>query len=200
MGALPEPHEPPAGALRRSPEMAPPLRAVPRCTEASTPEPERAGPRSAPPPPAAEPVAPEAQQDPDQERQDATGGGAGEAGPEEEGHQEQDQGPGLDVESLHHLRSQVLQALSKADLWSQSLPPLSQVWAQALEGEHLPAHPVLRVGEVARLVVSLPLAWLAGLVAFCLVSAPRTAALAAGAVSVWLVVSTLVGAAAELLT
>lgn len=207
MGALPEP-EPPVGAQRRSPEMAPPLRAVPRRAQ-PRPEAGGAGPRSAPPEapgeaPVAGPVAPQTGRDdknaPDQERRDHSEGASPEAPDEAAGEAGPQEGPGLDVETLQHLRSWVLSQLERADAWSRPMPALSQVWAAALEGEHLPAHPVLRVGEIARLVVSLPLAYLAALFAFCLVSAPRTGALAAAVGALWVLVSTLVSAASDLLT
>lgn len=191
MGALPE-HESPVGAQRRSPEMAPPLRAVPR-REQSPPETGGAGPRSAPPPPeapVAEPVAPDAdqtgQQAPDRGQQAASSGEC----PEE--------GGGLDLDRIAALRAWAGEHLLPPDVWNAPAPPLKQLWAQTLAARHLPSAPVVQVAERVRVAISLPLVGGLCLLAWCLTSAARTAAALVVAGALWVLVSTLVAAAAEL--
>lgn len=184
MGALPE-HESPVGAQRRSPEMAPPLRAVPR-REQSPPETGGAGPRSAPPlpeAPVAEPVAPDA---------DQTGQQAASSG------EALEEGGGLDLDRIAALRAWAGEHLRPPDVWNAPAPPLRQLWAQTLAARHLPSAPVVQVAERVRVAISLPLVGGLCLLAWCLTSAARTAALLVVAGALWVLVSTLVAAVAEL--
>lgn len=171
MGALPD-REPLVGAQSKSPDQAPPLFAVPRrpAPGARSAEPPRSGPVEAAP--TTEPERPT------------------EASPQEVDQQEA---------SGERLKAWFQGHMQGLDVWSKPIPPLSQIWERALKGDHLPASPVWRVGEIARLVVSLPLSALAYLLAFSLVSAPRTAGLCVVAIAAWTVVSTLVSAVVELL-
>ncbi|MBB6122197.1 hypothetical protein [Nocardiopsis algeriensis] len=180
MGALPDPASPIPGTHhdhRRSPEAAPPLRAVPGPRPATAPEPEPTTP-PAPPPPAPEPEPPAAQKP--QAR-----------APKETG--------GLDLERIARLRAWAGEHLRPPDLVHQAAPGLKHLWEQALKGDHLPDHRLLRAAEVVRLAVSLPVMAAAILLAWSMVSAARTAALLLGAAALWIVLGSLAGAITELL-
>ena len=174
--------EPPMGAPLRRPEAAPSLWAVPARRPATEPEPT---PTSTPvPPPAAPRPAP------------PTAPPAPAAPAEGDDDQDQDEAParGLDLDQVAAARAWVAAHLRPPDLLNQATPGLRQLWEQALQGDHLPAHPVLRVAEVARLVVSLPVIALAVLLAWTCVSAARQAALALVLTSLWVLGIALVGA------
>ncbi|MEU0237581.1 hypothetical protein ABZ234_07815 [Nocardiopsis sp. NPDC006198] len=183
MGALPD-REPPIGAPHRSRESAPPLWAVEARRPANEPqtppeapaEPPEAAPRPAPPVPPPAPAAP------------ATPGG--EDGPDK------DEVPyrGLDLDRVAALRAWAAEHLRPPDLLNEASPGLKQLWEQALKGDHLPENTVLRVAEVARLVVSLPVIGAAVLLAWSCVSAARQAALILAVLSLWVVGSALVSA------
>lgn len=174
MGALPD-REPLVGAQpSKRPDQAPPLFAVP-------------GRPIAAPAPRPEPVAPS-----EPEPEPAPGSAVDPQDQEEVAHeQEEPSGERLRVWFQGHMEG--------LDVWSKPIPPLGQIWEKALKGDHLPASPVWRVGEIARLVVSLPLSAAAYLLAFSLVSAPRTVGLFVVAIAAWTVASTLVSAVVELL-
>lgn len=174
MGALPD-REPLVGAQpSKSPDQAPPLFAVP-------------GRPIAAPAPRPEPVAP-----PAPEPEPAPGSAVDPQDQQEVAHEQEEP-------SGERLRAWFQGHMEGLDVWSKPIPPLGQIWEKALKGDHLPASPVWRLGEIARLVVSLPLSAAAYLLAFSLVSAPRTVGLCVVAIAAWTVASTLVSAVVELL-
>lgn len=176
MGALPD-REPPAGAEPyKSPDQAPPLFAVPGARSEPAPATPPAPPKAAqrPAPPAASPAT-----SVEPAVEEKTGG--------------------LDLDKVTALRAWAVEHLRPPDLLNESSPGLKGLWEQALKGDHLPDNPVVRVAEVARLVVSLPLIGVAVLLAWSCVSAARQAALALAVLAVWVLASTLVSAVTDLL-
>ena len=176
MGALPD-REPPVGAPRRRPESAPPLSVVPGAGRPAT-DPVPAASTPAPVPPQPAPSAPTtADTEPVSEE---TGGG-------------------LDLDKVAALRTWAAEHLRPPDLVNEATPGLKQLWEQALKGDHLPENRVLRAAEVARLVLSLPVIAASVLLAWSCVSAARQAALALALGALYLLGSTLLSAAKELL-
>lgn len=192
MGALPDPASPIPGTHnhRRSPEAAPPLRAVPgprpTAPDAEPTVPSQAPPAPPTPAPAPEPPAPDEPKAAEPEAP-VDGGAQGE------------DARGLDLDRIAALRAWAAEHLRPPDLLNEATPGLKQLWEEALKGDHLPANPVVRVAEIARLVVALPVMAAAVLLAWSMVSAARTAALLLGAAALWIVLGSLAGAITDLL-
>ncbi|QUX26377.1 MULTISPECIES: hypothetical protein [Nocardiopsis] len=195
MGALPDPASPIPGTHnhRRTPEAAPPLRAVPgprpTAPDAEPTTPSQAPPAPPTPAPAPEPPAPEPA---------APASDVPQGTPEQDGAQGED-ARGLDLDRIAALRAWAAEHLRPPDLLNEATPGLKQLWEDALRGDHLPANPVVRVAEIARLVVALPVMAAAVLLAWSMVSAARTAALLLGAAALWIVLGSLAGAITDLL-
>lgn len=177
MGALPDPASPAVGTPMRRPEAAPPLRAVPRRRTEPEPAPP---PTTSAPPPAATTRTPRPEESTTPEPGPVSAGS------------------GLDLDKVAALRTWAGEHLRPPDLVHQAAPGLKHLWEQAVKGDHLPDNRVLRAAEVVRLAVSLPVIAASVLLAWSLVSAARTAALLLGVAALWVVASTLLGAAAEL--
>lgn len=122
------------------------------------------------------------------------------ATPTETSKQEAEVGRGvLDLDRIQALRSWAGTHLRPPDLWHEASPGLKHLWEQALRGDHLPDNRVVRVAEIARMVLSLPLIAVSIMLAWSCVSAARQAALALAVASLWLVGSTLLSAVTDLL-
>jgi len=113
-------------------------------------------------------------------------------------HDQEAPGGGLDLDKVAALRTWAAAHLRLPDLLNESSPGLKALWVEALKGDHLPDNTVVRVAEVARLVVSLPVIGAAVLLAWTCVSAARQAVLALAVISLWVVVTALISAVTAL--